>query len=305
MTNMKLFIRNFNTRIIKKNDDFFSNKGETILDILSDTSLLNRNAPSILADPFLFVHHDELFLFYEHQDKFIGGKGRICMRKTKDLRTWTDEVTVLEEPFHLSFPNVFEEDGIIYMLPETGGGKYIGLYEAQDGTLEHWKLKKKLIEDEVPWYDSDIYKQDGVYYLFTSRDDDIEQEQHLFIADNLFGPYQEHPCSPIAKGRDCGRNAGSLITYNGELFRPVQVCLNSYGEQTSIMKIEKLTPKDYQEVAYKRNIYDTTIIGYEEGGHQFDAVMFMERCVVATDYRVKNYNLIELGRKILNKILWK
>lgn len=301
---MNIFVRNFNVRVLEKigEEPLFSTEGAPKLDIFSDTSLWNPNALSILADPFLFVHNDELFLFYEHQDKFIGGKGRICMRKTKDLRTWTDEVTVLEEPFHLSFPNVFEEDGIIYMLPETGGGKYIGLYEAQDGTLEHWKLKKKLIEDDVPWYDSDIYKKDGVYYLFTSRDDDIEQEQHLFVADSLFGPYKEHPCSPIYKGRDGGRNAGSIISYNGDLFRPVQGCLNSYGEQTSIMKIEMITPTEYEESLYKKNIYDTDNPIYKEGGHQFNPVEFNGRIVVATDYRVKNYNVFEFFRKVKSKL---
>ena len=302
---MHLFVRNFNIRILSLEDKkyLFSNRGIFLFDIKSDTSQLKTNAPSILADPFLFVYNDELFLFYEHQDKWIGGKGRICMRKTKDLKTWDEEVTVLEEPFHLSFPNVFEENGHVYMLPETGGGLSISLYEAVDKTLTRWKLKKKLIEDTNPWYDSTILKKDDKYYLFTGRDNDIEQEQYLFVADDLLGPYLEHPCSPIAKGRDRGRNAGSIIRNDNSLYRPVQVCLNSYGEQTSIMKIEKITPKDYQEVLFSKNIYDTTIPGYEEGGHQYNIAKFKGHYIVSTDYRVKNYNVVELYRKIKNKLL--
>lgn len=300
--NMNLFVLNFNIRVLEKSDkdNFFSTEGKPILDIRSDTSLFNPNAPSILADPFLFEHESELFLFYEHQDKWIGGKGRICMRKTKDLKEWTPEVDVLEEPFHLSFPWVFKENGKIYMLPETGGSRSIRIYQADDDTLTKWSLCKILMEDEQPWTDSVIYKKEGNYYLFTSHDVHSKQTQHLFVAEHLFGPYKEHPASPIYEGRDGGRNAGSIIEYNGDLFRPVQVCINSYGEQTSIMKIEELTPTTYREKLYKKDIIDTTIHSYRAGGHQFNPTMFNGRCIVATDNRCKNYNLIELYRKSIS-----
>ena len=86
------FVRNFNIQVIEKsrNESFFSTKGFHVFGIQSDTSLLAKNAPSILADPFLFVNKNELYLFYEHQDKYIGGKGKICMRKTSDLQKWSD-----------------------------------------------------------------------------------------------------------------------------------------------------------------------------------------------------------------------
>ena len=297
---MHLFVRNFNIRILEKSstDSFFSTEGECILDILSDTSLFNTNAPSLLADPFLFDFNEELFLFYEHQDKWIGGKGRICMRKTKDLAEWTPEVDVLIEPFHLSFPWVFEEDGNVYMLPETGGDRNIRLYKAEDETLTKWRLCKIIMEDELPWSDSVIYKKDGMYYLFTSHDLNSTQSQHLFISEKLFGPYREHPSSPIYEGRDGGRNAGSIIKHDGSLYRPVQVCVHSYGEQTSIMKIEVLTPTEYKESLYKKDIINTTNPIYREGGHQFNPIIYNGRCIVATDNRCKNYSIIELIRKI-------
>ena len=86
---------------------------KTVLNIKSDTGLFNPNASVILADPFLFVKGDTLYLFYEHLTKWFG-TGRICMRSTKDLEIWTEEVDVLVEPFHLSFPFVFEENGKVH-----------------------------------------------------------------------------------------------------------------------------------------------------------------------------------------------
>lgn len=301
---MNLFVRNFNICILDKSeeDSFFSTEGKPILEIRSDTSLFNANAPSIIADPFLFVHNEELFLFYEHQDKWIGGKGRICMRKTKDLKNWTPEVDVLNEPFHLSFPWVFEEDGKVYMMPEAGGSRSIRIYQADDDNLAKWSLCRIIMEDEQPWTDSVIYKEDGVYFLFTSHDTHSKQTQHLFISNGLFGPYKEHPSSPIYEGKDGGRNAGCIIEYKGGLYRPVQVCLKSYGEQTSIMKINRLTPTEYKESLYKENIVNTSLTTFRDGGHQFHSVVFKGRTIVATDYRIKNYNLIELYRKTMSII---
>lgn len=296
---MHLYLRNFSTRVFaipKDAPPFSIEGGETLLDIKSDTGLFNPNASMILADPFLFVKDDTLYLFYEHLVRWFG-TGRLCMRSTKDLKAWTDEVDVLVEPFHLSFPYVFEDNGKVYMLPETGGDKSVRLYEAEDATMTKWRLVKKLLEGDTPWYDSVIYKKEGKYYLFTGHDDDVQQIQHLFVSDSLTGPYLEHPKSPIAEGRDRGRNAGSIIENEGGLFRPVQVCVNSYGEQTSIMKIETLSPTDYSETLFRESIIDTNLSPYQEGGHQWNSVAFMGKEIVATDYREKNYNVIETLRK--------
>ncbi len=302
---MHFYFISFSIKLFETTTDaplFTMKGGQEVLDIKSDKGMFNPNASVILADPFLFVKDGTLYLFYEHLTRWFG-TGRICMRSTRDLKTWTEEQDVLVEPFHLSFPYVFEEKGKVYMLPETGGDKSISLYEAEDDTLTRWRLVKKLMGGEEPWYDSVIYKKDEVYYLFTGHDDNVQQVQHLFVADNLMGPYRKHPMSPIYKGRDGGRNAGSIIEYNGERYRPVQVCVNSYGEQTSVMKIEKLSPTDYKESLYKKDIIDTQLPPYKEGGHQWNPVEFMGKRIVATDYREKNHNVVELTRMFKRKFL--
>lgn len=275
--------------------------GKTILNIKSEKGLFNPNASVIFADPFLFVKDDVLYLFYEHLTQWFG-TGRICMRSTQDLKTWTDEVEVLAEPFHLSFPNVFDDCGKVYMLPETGGNKSISLYQAEDEKLTQWKKVSTLLEDEEPWYDSMICKKNGVYYLFTGHDDNFRQVQHLFVSDRLTGPYKEHPSSPIANGRDKGRNAGSIIKYEENLYRPVQVCVNGYGEQVSVMRINTLTPTEYKESIYRMNIIDTNIKPYGFGGHQWNFVEFLDKRVIATDYREKNFNVIESLRRIQRRL---
>ena len=110
----------------------------------------------IVADPFLFVYKDELFLFYEEQID-LRGKGLIKMTKTKDLVRWSNPVIVLEESFHLSYPNVFEVNGDIYMMPETGHDLSIKLYKANND-LTKWTYHKTLLEGKN-FVDSSI-----VYY---------------------------------------------------------------------------------------------------------------------------------------------
>lgn len=300
---MHVYLLNFNVRVFAGAEDgplFMMGEEaglQTILDLKSDTSLFKTNATINLADPYLFVKNSRLYLFYERLDT-VYGKGRICMRSTDDLINWTEEVDVLVEPFHLSFPYVFEDNGKVYMLPESGENNTISLYEASDETLTKWSLIKNLRENE-PWYDSTIVKKDNLYYLFTGDQPvKTKQTQHLFVSKSLLGPYKEHPSSPIYLGLDGGRNAGSIIEQEGSLYRPIQICVNSYGEQTNIMRIESLTPSDYKETVYSNNIIDTTRSPFEYGGHQWNQVVFMGKRIIAIDYRVPNYNLIELFRRI-------
>ena len=297
---MSIYINNFSIRVLETPTSlplFSMESGKTLLSLRSDLSLFNSNASVILADPFLFIWNNRLFLFYEHLKKWYG-KGRICMRYTDDLINWSEEIEILNEPFHLSFPFVFEDDGAVYMIPETGEDHSISLYKAVDDSLAKWKRVKKLIEGEIPWYDSVVLKKGSSYYLFTGHDNLKCQTQHLFVSNNLLGPYKEHPMSPIYNGRDGGRNAGSIIDHNGTYYRPVQMCIDSYGAQVSIMQIKCITPTDYQEGEYKKNILKESGPTYRYGGHQWNAVEFLGRRVIATDYREKNYNLVELFRRI-------
>lgn len=188
--------------------------------------------------------------------------------------------------------------GKIYLLPESGENRCISLYEAVDNSLTRWKMVTTLREDIEPWYDSMIYKKDNNYYLFTGHHNKGNQVQHLFVSNKLTGPFKEHPKSPIYTGLDGGRNAGSIIESSGNLFRPVQICLNSYGENTSIMKIDRLTPTDYKETSYKQNIIDISKDNFKLGGHQWNQVIFHGHRIIAIDYKVPNYNIIELIRRI-------
>ena len=117
-------------------------ESKSILQIKNDRHTLFREPTIIVADPFLFVHNDTLFLFYEQ--KKLRHNGTIMMMQTDDLEHWSEPVEVLREPFHLSYPWVFEKDGHVYMMPETCGDNSVGLYEAVDPNLTEFRLLSRM-----------------------------------------------------------------------------------------------------------------------------------------------------------------
>lgn len=245
------------------------------------------------ADPFLFVHNDTLFLFYEEM-LFGSGLGVIKMVSTKDLKSWTKPALITHElECHFSYPYVFENNGSIYMLPETGCDHNIRLYKAVDDTLAKFEKTEVLIErPQNEWSDivfdyadSCIHKKDGKYYLFTSYlKSDGKYYLELYYSDRLNGQYALHPCSPICIGNKYGRCGGSLIEADGRLFRPAQDCVNQYGGQMHILEIDELTPSSFKEHVVKDNVLPPVEM-YKEGGHQINFAEFQGKTIVATDIK--------------------
>ena len=68
------------------------------------------------ADPFLFRWQDENYVFFETMTP--AGKGIIgCSQEIRGKWIW--QGVALEEPWHLSYPQVFEDGGKVYMIPES------------------------------------------------------------------------------------------------------------------------------------------------------------------------------------------
>ena len=297
----------FKIRLLEFNkpEDIFNIKGgHCIYQINCLSPYFVFNPTLIEADPFLFVKEDILYLFYEH--KLWQGPGVLNMVSTTDLKHWSKPVTVLKEPYHLSFPWVFEEEGHIYMIPETGAGHEIRLYEATDSCLTKFELVKVLMKESsgkkyvMPFADNCIYKKDGMYYLFTQvkYEDDINTLE-LYISDSLMGEYRPHPSSPIQRSQKMGRNAGSLLEIDGKLLRFSQDCTVHYGDNVHVSEITAISPTTYNEHLIKENIIPIDDKFYINGGHQFNAIQFKGRWIVATD--AKEYHQLN-GHKLLDKL---
>lgn len=258
----------------------------------------------IEADPFLFVYKGFLYLFYE--DKLFNQDGVLKMIRTKDLKVWSKPVTVLQEPFHLSYPCVFEDEGVVYMIPETSAAKEVRLYKADDEDLEHFSqdcvlLKHELLDPciTIDYSDSSVFKYEGKYFLMTTLCINRENQLHLYVSNDLKGPYTKHPMSPVCTGQKFGRNAGCLFCVNGKVFRVAQDCTNRYGDNVHLFEVIDISDSSYDEKLVKEYLYDTSCPFYKEGGHHFNVAQFAGKTIVATDAKEYNYYI---ANRIIKKI---
>ena len=199
-----------------------------------------------VADPFLFVRDGVAYLFYETLKAKKGVLG--CFRRENGA--WKDLGVVLEEPWHLSYPQVFEEDGKVFMIPEScdfRGGFSRGavrLYEPADFPFG-WQETAKLIEE--PFSDSTLYRRDGRYYLSCDREHPGESAE-LWQSLSLTGPWTRHPQSANhSQSKRLRRCGGAFQERDGRLFRIAQDCNGAYGKRLFKVPVEQLTPTEYRE----------------------------------------------------------
>lgn len=257
------------------------------------------------ADSFLFVKGGELYLFYELQH--WDDPGCIAMSKTKDMKHWTKPQIVLREPYHLSFPFVFEDHGEIFMIPESQESDEIRLYKANDDLTTFTYVRTLLKQERTAeinfnFNDSHVYQKGGKYYLFTSYQKDWMYYQELYVADDLLkGEFVKHPKSPICVSNEFGRNAGSLIDYHGKLLRVTQDCHRSYGDNISLLEITHIDEMSYEEKLYQQNVFPHNSI-FVDGGHQLNISQFNGKYIYATDYKVNKWTWYQSYVSVLKKL---
>lgn len=199
---------------------------------------------AFVADPFMVRARDEWYMFFEIFNR-VTNKGEIALAVSHNGLDWQYRRRVLVEPYHLSYPYVFEWQGKFYMIPETLSPKSIRLYEAVSFP-DQWAAVGTLIEGEFA--DPSIVHFEGRWWLFACPDPLRHNSLRLFFADNLTGPWAEHPRSPIIKDNErLARPAGRLLVSDNKVIRFAQDCYPMYGTQVRACAITHLTPDIYRE----------------------------------------------------------
>jgi len=197
-----------------------------------------------VADPFLVRHDDEWLLFFEALNA-SREKGEIAVARSSDAATWRYGGTVLREPFHLSYPNVFAAGDEWLMTPEALEAAGVLLYRA-DEFPRRWSLDSVLIEGT--WADPTVFEYDGGWWMFACSAPLQHDRLELFWADDVRGLWHRHPRSPIVAGDPRrSRPAGRPRVVDGTLVRFAQDCCPDYGNAVRAFAITKLTRDDYAE----------------------------------------------------------
>ncbi len=287
----------FSIRISESESDIFRvNNYRKIFEIKSKCELFDFYPKFVNADPFLFVNDDWLYLFYE--ECMLGHKGVIKMTRTRNLIEWDKPKIVLEDSFHLSYPNVFMYDGDIYMMPETSENKSISLYKPCSSDLQSWSRYRDILVGEN-FVDSSIITINNVCYLFTTVMKDGIYQLRLYYADSLLGNWIEHPKSPVYIGNDYGRCGGPVFEYNGNLYRPAQKCDLWYGEKLAIFCIQECSTTNYVEVVLYDNILPSNDTFFANGGHHISFTKFHKRTYVSMDGVNFKFNMHGLYDKVI------
>jgi len=225
----------------------------------------------IIADPFMIRLSGAWYMFFEVMER-PHGRGQIGLAVSRDGIDWRYQQIVLAEPFHLSYPYVFEWAGDIFMIPETHHDRSVCLYRASPFPVR-WSPVGRLLEGAV-FSDSSIVRYRDTWWLFTETSPGTFDELRLFYAGELRGPWREHPASPLVQ-RDPrrARPAGRILALGDGLLRFAQDCHPVYGSAVRAFEVTDLTASRYQErEAADRPVLGGSGTGWNAGGmHHVDA----------------------------------
>ena len=91
--------------------------------------------------------------------------------------------TAIDEPFHLSFPYVFEYRKKLYLIPDSSSNKDIRIYKCKKFPLK-WKLHKILVKDILAT-DSLVFKSRKNWHMLTNmrsnKTNDLNSELFYLI----------------------------------------------------------------------------------------------------------------------------
>ena len=206
------------------------------------------------ADPFSIERSGIHYIFFEDCPRKTN-IGQVSMLTIDATGRSSLPTAVLKEPFHMSYPFVFEEGGFVYMVPETSVDKTIRLYRSEKFPLR-WTLQSVLIEN-IRAVDATLVQYNGKWWLFANVSEQAGMsdwdELHLFYSDSpVSNKWTPHPMNPIVTDARTARPAGRIYHRGGSLIRPSQDCSNGYGYAVNFNRIICMTETDYrEEVVYK------------------------------------------------------
>jgi hypothetical protein len=250
------------------------------------------------ADPFLYVHEDELFLFFEVAS--AAGPGWIEGYRTADLVNFIPLGEVMREDFHIAYPSVFSHGEDIFMIPETKSANEVMLFKFNTFPYGLTKIRSIL---PGQYNDPTVFKVDGVWFLFATKNNQL----HLFSSDDLLsGEFLPHRVNPVSSDPVIFRSGGMPVNIDGRLYRVAQNCKYRYGSNLSLIEITEISRTSYVERLAKQDIFFEKLGWNNIGSHHLSLVKFRNQYVLAVDGYTYDYyihKLIGASSRLLQKSL--
>ena len=227
------------------NDPFHLKEPEGIANPVLTSADVTDIEAEFVADPFMVVYKNKWYMFFEVMN-MRSGQGDIGLATSPDGLHWEYQKIILDEPFHLSYPQIFLDEDTFYMIPESNRERFVNLYKAVNFPFE-WQYEKTLLSG-LAFTDSTIFTYDQRWWLFSETNPEKDDTLRLFSADALRGPWKEHPQSPLIQGdENIARPGGRILQYDEKIFRVAQDDWPLYGNQVRIFQITRLSLSEYIE----------------------------------------------------------
>jgi hypothetical protein len=199
------------------------------------------------ADPFPVERDGRHWIFFEELPKGAA-KAHISVVEVDRDGNASKPVRVLERDYHLSYPFLVEEDGALYMIPETADNRTVEIYRCEEFPAK-WKLERVLLAD-VFACDATVHREDGRWWMFANAaapGAEVNDELHLFSSPTLLGDWTPHRRNPVKSDVRSSRPAGRLFRRGDGLYRPGQICTPLYGAGISLNRVTLLNTDEYAE----------------------------------------------------------
>jgi hypothetical protein len=205
-----------------------------------------RGNDRYFADGFALKAEGRLLLVFEDYD-YRKRRARLSSSWYAERESeFSVPTSILEEPWHLSYPFLFKADGQTWCMPESLSHGAIELYRFDQVTGK--LLQHKTLIKGVAAADPTLVFHQNHWYLFFTPAYATNVELHIWHADTLDGPFAPHELNPVKADISNSRPAGAFFTLDGKLYRPAQDCSHTYGGRVVINEVKLLTDAEFLEM---------------------------------------------------------
>jgi hypothetical protein len=200
------------------------------------------------ADPFVIEYEDRIFLFFEDYS-YLNRSANLACAELDQYCNVLETRTIVQQPYHMSYPHVFEFDGSYYMMPETAAVNRVELYRAVNFPWE-WKFERVLLSG-MKLHDATLVQFGGKHWILaggssTGASGNYDQ-LHVFHASTIFDCFTPHRANPVKTDLQSSRPAGGFVMDGDRLIRPAQDCSRWYGSGLTLMGVDELSESAYAE----------------------------------------------------------
>ncbi|MBQ6266790.1 MAG: hypothetical protein IJK64_03365 [Clostridia bacterium] len=254
----------------------------------------------VAADPFLFTECGVTYLFAELFDK-KDGRGKLGYA-VFDGQTFSKWKVVIDEPYHLSYPNIFRYKGEIYIVPEANESETLYAYRATVFP-DQWEKCSPLITGRR-LVDTTFLERDARCWVFTydlMPDNNKKlfrcefQEDRGLLADSW-------RC--ISENDAVARPGGNFIRVQDKVIRVSQDCAKDYGQAIVFSEVITCNQDKYEEKEILRIAPKDIKLNkqFVHGVHTYNANDSLE----VIDFHKTDFDPMTQIRRLISKLgLWK